>query len=90
MDEAFKDIEELAKECKFSDCKHENEPWCRVRKAIEEGVLDEKRLERYLRLKRETRFMESKQKRIMMVQQKNSINGKSKGYKRGNYVRYEY
>jgi len=88
VDEAFNDIEELAKKCKFSDCKHENEPGCCVRKAIEEGVLDEKRLESYLRLKRETRFMEAKQKRIIRVQQKNSFRNKSKGYKREKRIDY--
>lgn len=82
VDETFKDIEEYGEKCRFGDCKHEDEPGCYVRKMIEEGLLDEKRLENYRKLKKEIRFMETKQKRIARVQEKNSVKGKSKGYKR--------
>ena len=36
---AFADIDELASRCKFSDCRHEHEPGCAVREAIEEGII---------------------------------------------------
>lgn len=49
----FDDVEELASSCKFADCQHESEPGCRVQQAIADGRLDEDRLERYLKLKRE-------------------------------------
>lgn len=59
----FIDIDELAEQCKFKDCKHENEPGCMVRKAIEDGILTEERLQSYLKLKKEARYegMNSKQ-----------------------------
>ena len=59
----FIDIDELAEQCKFKDCKHENEPGCMVRKAIAEGILTEERLQSYLKLKKEARYegMNSKQ-----------------------------
>ncbi|WP_234122734.1 ribosome small subunit-dependent GTPase A [Clostridium hydrogenum] len=90
VDEAFQDIEEFAKKCKFSNCEHKDEPGCAVRRAIEEGTIDEKRLESYLKLKKETRFMEAKQKRIIRIQQKNSAKSKGKGYKRDKRVNYGY
>ena len=49
----FDDIEALARECKFTDCAHESEPGCRIRTALEDGSLDERRLENYRKLKRE-------------------------------------
>jgi ribosome biogenesis GTPase len=59
----FADIDELAEQCKFKDCTHENEPGCMVRKAIEEGALTEERLQSYLKLKKEAKYegMNSKQ-----------------------------
>jgi ribosome biogenesis GTPase / thiamine phosphate phosphatase len=36
----FSDIEALAADCKFRDCKHTKEPGCAVRRAIDDGRLD--------------------------------------------------
>lgn len=49
----FAEIEQLAVHCRFSDCTHQAEPGCAVRKAIEESRLDERRLDNYQKLKRE-------------------------------------
>ncbi len=57
---AFADIEELARDCHFRDCKHESEPKCAVRKAIEDGTLTVERLENYKKLQREMLFEERK------------------------------
>lgn len=51
---AFADVEELAASCRFRDCKHEAEPGCAVRAAVEEGKLSEVRLASYLQLMQET------------------------------------
>ena len=45
---AFADIEELARSCRFSDCRHEDEPGCAVR-----GVVSPERLESMRELERE-------------------------------------
>lgn len=63
LDKSFSNIEELEKQCKFSDCTHKNEPKCAVREAIENGALDSERLERYRKLKREEQYNLSKSKR---------------------------
>jgi len=59
--ETFDDLEELALQCKFTDCKHKNEPGCAIQQAIEKGDIDETRLKSYQKLKREVEYMESKQ-----------------------------
>lgn len=49
----FADIEALAAQCRFSDCRHGQEPGCAVRAAIEAGTLARERWENYLKLKAE-------------------------------------
>ncbi len=51
--EVFDDIAALAAQCKFRDCTHSREPGCAVRRAIETGTADPKRVESYLKLKEE-------------------------------------
>jgi ribosome biogenesis GTPase len=38
--ESIEDIESLAIQCRFRDCRHESEPACAVRAAVERGELD--------------------------------------------------
>ncbi|HPF18809.1 MAG TPA: ribosome small subunit-dependent GTPase A [Bacillota bacterium] len=52
----FADIEELALACRFNDCRHEQEPGCRVREAIGEGLLSEERLQNYKKLQQEVAY----------------------------------
>lgn len=55
----FIDIEELAFECRFSDCAHGEEPGCAVKDAIAAGSLDPDRLIQFHRLTREAAYLES-------------------------------
>ena len=48
--ESFADIEALATQCKFNDCKHLKEPGCAVRAAIEAGAVDAQRVANFLKL----------------------------------------
>jgi len=52
----FQDIEELSIFCKFRDCRHELEPGCAVKKAVEDGKLSIKRLDSYKKLMREYKY----------------------------------
>ena len=61
MDSSFEDILELAGRCRFTDCRHEQEPGCAVRAAIEEGTLQEGRLISFKKLQREARHSASKE-----------------------------
>ncbi|MDH5824635.1 ribosome small subunit-dependent GTPase A [Luteimonas sp. RD2P54] len=49
----FAEVEALAQQCRFRDCRHEQEPGCAVRAAIESGALDPARYASYLKLRDE-------------------------------------
>ncbi len=49
----FADVEELAPGCRFADCRHDTEPGCAVRAAVERGDLAVDRLESWRELARE-------------------------------------
>jgi len=59
--EAFGEIEELAKACRFRDCTHEAEPGCAVRAAAEAGRLPQERLASFRKLQSELQHLESRQ-----------------------------
>jgi ribosome biogenesis GTPase len=58
--DTFPEILELAEGCRFSDCRHEQEPGCAVQGAVLSGILSASRLENYLRLMRELVFEQAK------------------------------
>lgn len=53
IESAFADIELLAEGCRFSNCSHQNEPGCAVKKALALEQLDPRRYNNYLKLVRE-------------------------------------
>ncbi len=61
LEQTFSDVQELAGQCKFADCRHEQEPGCAVIAAVTAGTLPADRLESYNKLLREMRFQEIKQ-----------------------------
>lgn len=56
----FEDIQEIASLCRFSDCRHQNEPECAVRVALENGTIERVRYKNYQKLQRELKFQESR------------------------------
>jgi ribosome biogenesis GTPase len=56
IDDVFAEITELATRCRFTDCEHNSEPGCAIRKALKSGALDVGRLERFRKLSAETRY----------------------------------
>ena len=57
---AFADVELYLGGCKFKDCRHESEPGCAIKKAIESGELTRERFESYLALIKEARYSDDK------------------------------
>lgn len=55
----FDDITELAKNCKFSNCSHVDEPGCKVLEAIENGNLSNEEYENYKKLERQSEHFTS-------------------------------
>jgi ribosome biogenesis GTPase len=52
----FADIKALSAQCRFADCRHDNEPGCAVQGAISRGELDARRLGSFQKLMREQAF----------------------------------
>ncbi len=48
--EVFDDVAALTLECRFTNCTHEAEPGCAIRAAINQGLLDPARLDRWRKL----------------------------------------
>jgi ribosome biogenesis GTPase len=51
---AFSDIIELARDCRFRDCRHQEEPGCAIQEALESGELSMERFARYNKLQQES------------------------------------
>lgn len=60
VDAAFPEIERAAVECRFRDCRHESEPGCGVRLALEQGLIEPDRFESWLELRRELAWLETR------------------------------
>ncbi len=57
----FDDIEDIAKNCRFRDCSHQDEPGCAVKQSVRDGSLAQERFQSYLKLKKEMRYLEARQ-----------------------------
>ncbi|HEY90374.1 MAG TPA: ribosome small subunit-dependent GTPase A [Dehalococcoidia bacterium] len=57
----FKDIEQLANECRFRDCTHHTEPGCAIKAAVQQGSLDVARLQSYRKLEKELRHLATRE-----------------------------
>ncbi len=62
IERAFADIFELSESCRFRDCKHDDEPECAVRAAIEDGRVTRERLVAMERLIAEEAAVEDEQR----------------------------
>jgi ribosome biogenesis GTPase len=62
VNRAFEDIEELTAGCRFRDCRHQDEPGCAVRAALELGDLAAERFESFRKLQREAAFLARRQR----------------------------
>jgi ribosome biogenesis GTPase len=83
----FKDIEELSKNCRFSDCAHLSEPGCAVTIAIESGYLSKKRYENYQKMRKEMAHLTQKMEMSAEALEKSKWKGIMKNAK--HYRRYK-
>jgi ribosome biogenesis GTPase len=71
LSETFGDVEELAAQCRFSDCAHRTEPGCAVQAALEDGTLPFGRWASYKKLQRELAHLERRlDKRLQSEERK--------------------
>ena len=73
LDEVFPDLEELARQCRFRDCRHGQEPGCAVQAAIARGDLDERRLEHYRQLSGELKELADRQTRRTRILEQRAL-----------------
>lgn len=65
--ESFRDLEELAAECKFADCSHRADAGCAIRSAVDSGTLDPARHESFLHLETEIAALRRRAKKRQMA-----------------------
>lgn len=82
IDTTFQDVETFAADCKFNDCKHDTEPGCRVKEAIEHGELSEERFRSYVKLQRELAYEMRKQDQKQRLEEKRRWKNLSKQAKK--------
>jgi len=69
VDLAFQDIAALASECRFRDCRHQDEPGC----AVTQAGIDEARLANYHKMQRELAHLDRQQDRRAAQEEKHKI-----------------
>ena len=79
--EAFADVEQYLGRCRFGNCRHQSEPGCAVREAIEQGLLSKERWDSYSRLKKEAKYTDDKRDFMQKRQQRNKKAGRQKNEK---------
>lgn len=88
--ERFSDIEELAMQCRFHDCKHASDAGCAIREAVETGTLDPERYEGYLKLDEEIEELTRRlKKRKMTVERRAKRDHRIKARNLADRVDYE-
>ncbi len=75
----FHDIEELARQCFFSDCRHHGEPKCAVKHALRTGMLDPGRFQSYRKMEKELAHLAAKERqKAKMLEKDNKRKKKSR------------
>ncbi|MGH9845657.1 MAG: ribosome small subunit-dependent GTPase A [Blastocatellia bacterium] len=71
VEATFEDIEALAAACYFTNCRHQTEPRCAVRAAVENGTIEAERLENYSKLQRELAHLARRQDALAQQNERN-------------------
>ena len=80
--ERFADLEELAGQCRFDNCRHGPHAGCAIRSAMAEGKIEASRLEGFLKLEEEiAKLRSSRKKRQMTIERRNRRDHRAKSRK---------
>jgi ribosome biogenesis GTPase / thiamine phosphate phosphatase len=66
----FDDIEAIALQCFFSDCRHQDEPGCAVRETLVAGKIDTGRYESYEKLQKELKYLARRRDKLSEILEK--------------------
>ena len=80
--DAFEDIEKIARNCRFKNCNHDSEPFCAVKKAVEDGIIPSKRFANFKKMKKEVDYLETKRNMKTKIDEKRNMKLFSKMIKR--------
>lgn len=81
LKDLFVEIEDLSRQCKFSDCRHIDEPACRIQEALSKNEITQERFETYLKLQSETQFLARKSNAFLGRQEKKRQKKINKAYR---------
>ena len=81
LEGAFPDIEALAAGCRFRDCRHEQEPGCAVKAAVEDERLDAARYDSFVRLAQERAALDLQQAERALIDRKRQGKIGAKAYR---------
>jgi ribosome biogenesis GTPase len=70
VEQTFDDVERYAAACRFTDCRHREEPGCAVKGAVAQGALPPTRLASYLALQDELAHLGRQQDQRALLEQK--------------------
>lgn len=88
--ESFADIDAIAAQCKFHDCKHGTDKGCAIREAVDSGKLLYERYESYLKLEDEVaQLKKRREKRKMNVERRAKRDHKVKARNLADRIDYE-
>jgi ribosome biogenesis GTPase len=77
----FDDIERLIQDCRFNDCRHDNEPGCAIQAALESGVLDPARWDHFEKLGMEMAAAEAKAEQVAKNEERRRLVALQKGHR---------
>lgn len=86
LSKTFSGFEELALKCKYKDCTHTHETNCAVVEAVETGIVSKQQYENYLKMRKEIKYLETKQDIFAKLEEKRkwkNINKEIKRYFKG-------
>jgi len=89
LSKTFSAFDELAYNCYFSDCTHTHEIRCAVLEALQEGRLTNEEYESYIKLRKELKYLESKQDKFLQLEEKRkwkSIHKEMKNFNKKNKI----
>lgn len=88
LEEAFPEIVELEARCRFADCRHDAEPQCAVRDALERGEVSKARLRSYRKLRDEQETRSERKQQYLRSKEKQFTKTVHKALRQKNRSRY--
>ncbi len=82
LSQTFSGFEEFAAQCHFANCTHTHEVKCAVIKALEDGKITQRQYDNYLKLRKELKYLETKQDKFAELEEKRKWRNIGKEIKR--------